>query len=111
MRFYAGQIEGFSGSWGSGLAVIVIGGTPVHCDNGATVRALDAAFPGFIAPGHTVNPDRIDGERIIYSYDEMGMCLGGFTPESEWYGPDVPDGPDGIELEYHEETGEWEVAA
>ena len=46
-----GTIDGFSGSWDSGLGYLVIDGQPVPCDNAATVRALEACFGGVITPG------------------------------------------------------------
>lgn len=79
-----GIIEAFTGSWMSGLATLVISGRPVHCENGATVRALDACFGDVIGPGHTVNVDAIKGKDIVYSMDEMGLVMAAFTPTEEW---------------------------
>jgi len=83
-----GVIRGFSGSWHSGIASLTVeheDGTVVDipCDNAYTVRALDAAFGDVITAGHSVNQESIVGEEIYYSYDEMGLLLGGFTPASE----------------------------
>jgi hypothetical protein len=68
-----GVIDGFMGSWGSGLAHLIIDGQPVPCDNAATVRALDACFGGVIAPGHTVSQDSIVGREIRYSVSPWGV--------------------------------------
>jgi|TARA_Y100000034_G_scaffold65907_1_gene79564 hypothetical protein len=79
-----GTIKGFGGSWGSGLGILVFEeGPAVYCENPSTVRALDAAFPGFIAPGHAIDNDVIAGKRITYSVDFAGI-LGGFTPVEEF---------------------------
>lgn len=76
---YKGTINGFHGSWLSGLGTLVIGGLPVHCENGATVRALDACFGDVIGPGHTVCQEAIAGKEIYYDIDFIGV-LDGFTP-------------------------------
>jgi hypothetical protein len=68
-----GTIDGFSGSWGSGLGLLIIDGQPVPCDNAATVRALEACFGGFVAPGHTVRQDSIVGREIRYSVSPWGV--------------------------------------
>jgi hypothetical protein len=77
-----GTIEGFRGSWMSGLGYLIINGHGVPCDNGATVRALESAFGGVIAEGHTVNREAIEGKEVFYSTDFMGV-LEGFTPVME----------------------------
>ncbi len=87
-----GTIEGFHGSWGSGLGYLVIDGQPVLCENGATVRALQGAFGNVIDPGHTAS---VKGRHeVVYSIDGMGLLLG-FTPIEEWTGPEIPE--EGIE--------------
>ncbi len=91
---YKGTIQGFSGSWGSGLGYLVIDGRPVPCENAQTVRCLDAAFGNVIAPGHTVDNRAVHGREIVYSVDDFGMLLG-FSPIEDWTGPDIP--PEGIE--------------
>ena len=68
-----GTITGISGSWSSGLATLLVDGKPVYADNGPLMRALDAAFPGFIGVNHTVDPQVVIGKRIDYSTDEWGM--------------------------------------
>jgi hypothetical protein len=89
-----GTIEGFHGSWMSGLGTLVIDGMPYLCENAQTVRSLDACFGGVIAPGHTVNNKAIEGKEIIFSVDDTGILLG-FTPVEDWEGPEIP--PEGIE--------------
>ena len=88
-----GTINGFSGSWGSGIGYLVIDERPVPCENGATVRALAGAFPGFISAGHCVDNQAIAGKEIVYSVDELGM-LANFTPAEDWAGPEIP--PEGL---------------
>ncbi len=79
---YRGIIEGFAGSWHSGLAMIMISGRLVHCDNAPTVRALDACFGNVITSAHTVNVKAIQGKDIVYSYD--GLVMSAFTPTRDW---------------------------
>lgn len=87
MTIERGTIVGLEGSWGSGIAHLVLeyeGETVrVPCDNGPTVRALDSAFPGFITPGHSADNGVIAGQEIYYTYDDMGLMLAGFTPVEE----------------------------
>jgi len=81
-----GRLTQFHGSWGSGLGVLEIEdsetGVPefVHCDNGATVRALEAAFGNVITPVHTADGNGYKGKEVYWSYDEFGLVLAGFTP-------------------------------
>ena len=82
-----GTIIGFRGSYMSGLGHLIVddeedGQVFIPCQNGPTVRALEAAFGDAIGPGHTVNQEGIKGKRIRYSVDEIGV-LDGFTPEEE----------------------------
>lgn len=78
-----GVIQGMHGSWGSGIATLMISGRPVHCDNGATVRALDAAFGDVITDGHCFDVSKIVGKEIYYSMDDMGLILECFTPADD----------------------------
>lgn len=72
------------GSWGSGIAILVVKEgkklKEIPADNAPLVRALDAMFAGVIAPGHTVNMDAIRGKKIVYEMDEMGLMLGSIGP-------------------------------
>jgi hypothetical protein len=74
-----GTIEGFRGSWMSGLGYLIINGHGVPCENGATVRALEACFGDVIAEGHTVDSKAVADKEVFYSTDFMGV-LEGFTP-------------------------------
>ena len=81
-----GTILGFSGSWGSGIATLSIKtetGEHVNipCDNGPTVRALDAIFDNVITHNHSVNVDAIKGKKIKYKMDDMGLVLGWIAPD------------------------------
>lgn len=90
---FRGKIIEFQGEWMSGLGTLVIedldGGEIqwVPCDNAPTVRALEGAFGNVIGEAHTVNPkgDHV-GKEILWSYDEMGIILGGFTAPGD---PDI----------------------
>ena len=89
MEIKKGRLIQFHGSWGSGLGILVIEdsetGIPEHvpCDNGATVRALEAAFGNVITPAHTANGDGYKGQEVYWSYDELGLVLEGFTPVAD----------------------------
>lgn len=84
-----GFIRGFRGSWGSGLGYLDIEDSEtgvldtVPCDNGATVRALEAAFGDVITEGHTANGNGCKGKEIYWCTDAMGLVLEGFTPVDE----------------------------
>lgn len=82
-----GQIMDFQGSWGSGIATLVIkkeDGTidMVTCDNGPTVRALESAFGNIISAGHTADIKNAKGQWIFYDYTDWGT-LAGFVPVSQ----------------------------
>ena len=83
-----GTIIVFHGSWMSGLGYLLIKGDDgefrtLFCDNGPTVRALEDAFGNVISPAHIVNNEAIEGKRISYSIDWMGL-LEGFTPLEDY---------------------------
>jgi len=80
-----GVIDGFMGSWGSGLGYLIIDGQPVPCDNAGMVRALDACFGNVISPGHTVSQESIAGREIWYSVGPCGVL--------ESFGPVDDDSP------------------
>ncbi|GAJ02911.1 unnamed protein product, partial [marine sediment metagenome] len=67
MEIRKGRLIQFRGSWGSGLGTLEIEDSEtgereqVPCDNGATVRALEAAFGNVITPVHTANGDGYKG--------------------------------------------------
>ena len=79
-----GEIMDFQGSWGSGIATMVIKREDgkierVPCENTQTTRALDSAYGG-IEAGHSFNVKNIKGKEIYYSMDDMGLVMGGFMP-------------------------------
>jgi len=86
MEIRKGRLIEFRGSWGSGLGILEIEDSetgecePVPCDNGATVRALEAAFGNVITDGHTANGGGYKGREVYWSLDEFGLVLEGFTP-------------------------------
>ncbi|MBA7686798.1 hypothetical protein ES703_95257 [subsurface metagenome] len=86
MEIRKGKLIQFRGSWGSGLGTLEIEDSEtgeceqVPCDNGATVRALEAAFGNVITPAHTANGDGYKGREVYWSLDELGLVLEGFTP-------------------------------
>jgi hypothetical protein len=89
MEVHKGTILGLGGTWMSGLAHLKIlderrGEVIVHCDNGATVRALENCFGGVIGEGHTID-NRNGGhlnKEVYYSTDDFGI-LEAFTPVEE----------------------------
>ncbi len=89
MEIRKGRLIQFRGSWGSGLGSLEIedSETGIHelvpCDNGATVRALEAAFGDINTEGHTANGDGYKGQEVYWSYDEFGLVLEGFTPVAD----------------------------
>ena len=90
-----GVIDGFIGTWGSGLGYLVIDGCPVPCDNTATVRALEACFGRVVAPGHLVDQESIVGREIWYQVGLWGV-LEAFSPVD-----------DNIPADEKEEQGEF----
>jgi hypothetical protein len=79
-KYNTGTITGFKGSWSSGMAMLVIDGKDIPCDNGHTVRTLASMFPDIIGTGHTVNVQALVGKRVHWVYDDMGLMLGGIAP-------------------------------
>jgi hypothetical protein len=82
-----GVIQGFSGSWGSGIGFLTVEDEngniiPISCDNAPTVRALDYCFGGVIRGGHTAGSDTIHGKEIFYQLEDWGI-LAGFTPVTD----------------------------
>lgn len=76
-----GTIEGFNGTYGSGIASLVIRPgvkgrgrcKTLYCENAPTVRALASMFPDVIGEGHTVNVGALKGKVVRYETDGMGM--------------------------------------
>lgn len=102
------SISHFEGSWASGLATLVYeDGSSDFCDNGPLVRALDGITGGeFIAAGHTVNNDAINGLDVITLPDEFGLCLGGLIPYEDWLAAGFDELIPGITYVVNDETGE-----
>ena len=81
-----GKLIQFGGSWGSGLGTLEIEDSEtgerkqVPCDNGATVRALEAAFGNVITEGHTASGNGYKGREVYWSLDELGLIFEAFTP-------------------------------
>jgi len=104
MPTYRGTIEGFAGSWGSGLGYLLVSGRAIPCDNGQTVRSLDDAFPGAIGAGHCVDNAMLVGKEIAYSVDGAFGLLEGFTPYDEWLEAGRPEIPVGGSIEFEPEA-------
>lgn len=89
MKIYKGTIKDFSGSWGSGVGYLTIEDSKtkkieeIPCENGQTVRALENCFGNVITANHTANGTAFKDREIFWSYDEIGLVLGGFTPVEE----------------------------
>jgi len=81
-----GRIVDFRGDWSSGMATLVLEvkgrRVAVHCENGPTVRALEAIFGGVIVPSHSVDVGALRGKKIQYEVDEWGV-LGSIGPVPE----------------------------
>lgn len=77
-------IEGFYGSWGSGIATLrFMDGSSVYADNAPLARALDGAF-GAIGNNHSIDNSAIAGQDIVYWLDDMGLILEAFVSYDEW---------------------------
>jgi len=87
MEIRKGIIKNFSGSWLSGLGSILIEDSEtgecevVPCENASTVRALEGCFGDVVIDAHCVDSQggHVDQE-VYWSYDDIGLVLGGFTP-------------------------------
>jgi hypothetical protein len=55
----------------------------VYGDNGPTVRALAASFPGLIQSGHCIDASVLVDREVFWWYDDLGLCLGGIAPVNE----------------------------
>ena len=75
-----GHIVEFQGSWGSGLATLVVsteeGVRHFYADNGALVRTLDSIFGGVIGANHTVNQSAIRDQCIALAVDGLRLIEG-----------------------------------
>jgi len=86
---HRGTIEGFRGSWGSGMGALFIRDEQgevrsIPCDNAPTVRALERAFGNVIGDAHdVVAGGGHTGQEVYWAYDEYGLVLGGFVPVAE----------------------------
>lgn len=85
---YTGIVEDFERTWGSGIGILVLkDGTRIPCENGPTVRALEACYPGFITDGHVVDVEAIKGQSIQYELTDWGtlawLLPDGFSEETE----------------------------
>lgn len=73
-----GTLKAFHGNWGSGIAELEFHDhAPVLCENNSyCVGAFDSAFPGFISEGHCIDNRVIDGRKITFSVDCIGILEG-----------------------------------
>lgn len=86
MMVRKGKIVDFEGTWGSGLATLVIKDSEtgkemrLSCENTPTVRAfVDAYGREVIGAGHTVNVNELKGKEIYWTKGEW-IDFGGFVP-------------------------------
>lgn len=74
MKIRKGTIQGFSGFWNSGTAILSIKDSKtgkveaIHCDNGQTIRRLRSVF-GKANGGHI-------NQEVFWSMDDMGLLYG-----------------------------------
>ncbi len=82
MELRRGVIVDFRGSWGSGLAGLVIEEedkqVTVYADSGPLGRALQSLY-GAACPGNTIDVSKIEGKEILFSTDDLGLLVG-FAP-------------------------------
>ncbi len=84
MEFTRDNIKAFEGSWSSGIAFLRFErGIAIPCDNGPLARALMGAFDCSNG-NHGIDNALIAGESVVWSFDEMGLLLAGFTPYDNW---------------------------
>lgn len=89
MKIRRAVIQSIAGSFGSGILSLHLLDSNtgelsiVHADNGPTVRALAASFPGVIGPGHTLHAPAVIDKEIFWWYDDLGLCLGGIAPVND----------------------------
>ena len=95
MKVFQGTIQGFYGTWNSGIARIAIDDRTIPCDNEPTVRALQDLFGEVIQPGHVVDGEAICGHDVVYSVNDLGL-LSGLLPAHQWDGDEIPE--DGLEM-------------
>lgn len=77
---YRDKIVSFGGSWGSGMATLTFeSGRAVHGDNGPLARGLIAAFDAH-GEDHSIDNSKLQGQDIVWAYDDIGLCIAGFTP-------------------------------
>jgi hypothetical protein len=97
VEIYKDTISGLSGHPMSGLWLLQFeSGRSVHIESGYGVRQLASCFGATEGSGDLL--DKIVGKVVYWSYDEMGLVLGGFTPVDE-------AGEELIEL-YESQSGE-----
>ena len=81
-----GKLKQFSGSFGSGLGnlTIEVNGKlqQFHCDNGTTVRSLEAAYGNVITKGHTADGIGYKNKEVYFTVDDLGV-LESFCPVEE----------------------------
>ena len=92
MRVRKGTIVSLRGTWGSGLAELVVDEqigdevkrVAVTCDNAPTVRALDSCFGNVIGSAHTIDNREGGhlGKEIYFSVGDFDV-LEAFTPVAD----------------------------
>jgi hypothetical protein len=74
-------IEGFCMTTGSGIAQLLLRGDDgeplvVPCDAAPTVRALSSFVPGLLRGGAAVRVRLLEGVRVRFALDEIGVLAG-----------------------------------
>ena len=93
MKFFLDTIKGLVGHQMSGLWTLIFeSGRTAYIESGHGVRTLSSAFGATEGAGNLM--ERIKGQQIVWSLDDMGLCMGSFTPMDQWTGPCF--GEDGV---------------
>ena len=87
-----GTIAAISGHPMSGLWQLHFeDGFSCHIESGYGMRNLARCFGATEGTGDI--QEKIEGQEVIYSIDDLGILIG-FTPLEDWDGPEIP--PEGI---------------
>ena len=91
LQYFCDTIVSLAGESMIGLWILAFAsGRAVPISSGTGVRELARAFGASDVAGDLF--EKIYGQDIIWSLDEMGLVMAAFTPVDEWSGPYVEPG-------------------